>query len=477
MLDISLLQDDLRYIRSIAVPAGPETLQIWENEAPTVEGIIGFGQAVGLSVTRTLALALKAAWQHVLMKELGPGTDHVRLAEYIRDHPDEAQACAAKVEPGSDPVPSMDELFAMFGRHGLLAGSSLAEQDVFGELVEECLGRMFFLCPADSPELIEFACSREGARAALGDELGADPDRYRIVHATWKELEEEVATLLLKLETQTLRNEKINQSWMETFGHIYVPLTELERLHSDLAELVEQVRRNPVLSAEELEEVKKELSNIHSEVRRNRKKEPAARSAVPGGGGPGGIPWTEAEQSAYEEECKALLRKIWQLTHPDRIGREGFTEAQERRLIDCYQEAMAWKEKAKLDDVEIGIARRSNAVLRIILGRVERIWEEIGEEVSGTIRVRGNNATERLAWLEARIAMLDEEIREIKANILAVAGDRDIREKEACMVPPERVGQVLAHMEERFAWYQEQIALMEEELAGLLAGGLRSVDD
>jgi uncharacterized small protein (DUF1192 family) len=132
---------------------------------------------------------------------------------------------------------------------------------------------------------------------------------------------------------------------------------------------------------------------------------------------------------------------------------------------------MAWKEKSQLEDVEIGIAKRSTSVLRIILDRVERTWEEIGFDGESVTRVRGKTPEERLAWLEARIAVLDDEIKEIKADILAVAGDRDIREKEACLVPPARIGAVLAHMEERLAWYQEQIALHEEELAGLLAIG------
>jgi hypothetical protein len=357
----------------------------------------------------------------------------------------------------------------MFLESGLLAGSPLADREAFREVVELSLSRLFHLCPADTPELIEFSCSREGARGAMGEECGEDAERYRIIHAAWRELEDEVSTLLLKLGTQTLRNEQINQRWMETFGHLYVPLSELERLYSDLSALIEHVRNNPGLSGEEMEEVEKELLNIHSEARLNQKREPSTKGPAPGGGGPGGIPWNAAELCAYEEESKTLLRRIWQLTHPDRIGREEFSEAQRRLLIESYQEAMAWKEKAQLEDGEIGIAKRSNSALRIILDRVERIWEEIGLDGESPARVRGKTPEERLDWLEARIAILDEEIKEIKADLLAVAGDRDSREKEACLVPPERIAAVLAHMEERLAWYQEQIGLYEEELAGLLA--------
>jgi hypothetical protein len=469
MHNISLIQDDLRYYRSIAAHDGHYPLQFEEGDAPSLEEVIRFGQATGLCVTRTLALALKSAWQISLASALDH--DSVPLAVFVRTHLDEAWNHGAGIKPGRDLTPSIEELYAICRKYGQLEDSPLKDLEAFREVVDICLARHFHLYPADNPELIEFACSREGARGAMGEEFGQDAERYRIIHAIWRESEDEVATLLLKLETQTLKNEQINQRWMETFGHLYIPLTEMERLYADLSVLIEHVRNNPGLSGEEMEEVEKELVNIRSEARRNRKREPPPKSHTPGGGGPGGIPWTVAEQNAYDEECKMLLRRIWQLTHPDRIGREEFSEVQRRLLVDSYQEAMAWKEKAQLEDGEIGIAKRSNSALRIILDRVERIWEAIGIEGENVTSVRGKTPEERYAWLEVRIGILDEEIKEIKADILAVAGDRDSREKEACMVPPERIAAVLAHMEERFAWYQEQIGLREEELSGLLALG------
>jgi uncharacterized small protein (DUF1192 family) len=108
---------------------------------------------------------------------------------------------------------------------------------------------------------------------------------------------------------------------------------------------------------------------------------------------------------------------------------------------------------------------------------VERIWEEMGLDGESVARVRGKSPEDRLAWLEARIAILDEEIREIKADILAVAGDRDSREKEACLVSPERITAVSAHMEERFQWYGEQISLIEDELERLLSAEKGGITD
>lgn len=472
MHNISLLQDDLRYYQSIAAPADLYTLHYGENEAPPVEEVIRFGQSAGLCVTRTLALALKSEWQRSLADALVCEPHSTPLADYIHIHPDEAMKKGSDFKPGRDLIPSVDEFYAMFTESGLLATSPLGEREAFHELIGLCLARDLFLYPADSPELIEFACSREGAKAAMGEESSADAERYRIIHATWRELEDELATILLRLETQTLKNERINQRWLETFGYLYIPLAESERLYSDLLALVEHVRSNPGLSRAELEELEKELQTIHTEAGRSRKREaPLPRGSESGGGGPGGMPWSAAEMEAYDEECKSLLRRIWQFTHPDRIGREGFTEAQRRRLVDCYQEAMAWKEKARLEDDEIFLARRSTSTLRMILDRVERIWEEMGIDLESTASVRGKTREERLAWLEARILILDEEKKEVKAEILAVGGDPDTREKMACMVSPERVAAVLAHMEERLTWYQEQIGINEEELARLLSAG------
>jgi hypothetical protein len=467
MHNISLLQDDLRYYRSIAAPDDLNHPGKGDVETLPVGEVIGFGKAVGLCLTRTLALAMKSQWQISIVSSPGPGTGRPPLAEFIRSHPE----LATEQRRGSEAefIPSFDELYEIFLASGLCSGARTMDREEFLELAGLILERRLYLFPADSSELIEFSYGREGAKALLAGESGADAERYWLTHATWKELEEEVATLLLRLETQTLKNERVHQRWLETFGHLYVPLLELESIYSDISALIEHVRSNPGLSAEELDSLERELLNIRTEAGRDRKREPVQKSSEPGGPGPGGIPWSAAEQNAYEEECKTLLRRIWQLTHPDRIGREGFTEAQQQRLLESYQEAMAWKEKSQLDEYEIGLARRSTSALAIILDRVERIWEEMGLDGESVARVRGKTPEERLAWLEARIVVLDEEIKEIKASILAVAGDRDSREKEACLVSPERIGAVSAHMEERFQWYREQISMKEDELARLLA--------
>jgi hypothetical protein len=476
MQEISLLQDDLRYFRSIAAPDALVPLDQAEVETFTVGDVIRFGQSVGLCLTRTLALAMKARWQSLLASALDLGSDPTRLYELIRSHPEKGMGYGTG-NVNEDIISSLDEIYASFRESGILTGTRKVEKEEFLELAGLVLERHLYLSPADSSELMEFSYGREGAKALLAGESGADAERFWITHATWRELEDEVATLLLRLEKQTLKNEQINQRWLETFGHLYVPLMELESIYSDLSAIFEQVRNNPGLSVEEMEALEKELRNIRAEAGRDRRREPAQKASDPGGAGPGGIPWSAAEQDAYEEECKGLLRSIWQLTHPDRIGREGFTEEQQRRLIDCYQEAMAWKEKAQLDEYEIGLARRSNSALRIILDRVERIWEELGLDGESVSRVRGKSLEDRLAWLEARIAILDEEIKEIKADILAVAGDRDSREKEACLVSSERIAAVSSHMEERFQWYKGQISIKEEELDRLLTAERRGETD
>ena len=436
MQEIVSLQEDIRYYSSIASVEDPHRFETGEGGFAPVGEIIGFCRDIGLCLSRSLALAMKAAW---------------RQTEGSGFTPD-----------------AMEKLYLDFKKEGLLSVTRPGQKELFLELAGIILDRRLHLLAANSAELIEFAYGREGSRSLLPGESGAEVERYWLLHAAWRELEEEVATLLLRLEKQTLKNEKINQRWMEIFGHLYIPLLELEEIFREISVLVDRVKSNPDLSSAELSALEKELQTIHAEAGRDRKREPAKKSYEECGAGPGGIPWSEAEEDAYEEECKTLLRKIWQLTHPDMIGREGFTDLQKRRLAESYQEAMAWKEKSKLEEYEIGLTRRSTSALRIILDRVERIWEEMGFDGESVTRVRGRSPEERLAWLEARIAVLDEEIKEIKADILAVSGDRDSREKEACMVSEERIAAVSKHMEERSAWYREQIAGKEAELEQFL---------
>jgi hypothetical protein len=476
MQETSLLQDDLKYFLSLTSDEALQTFTIKDRERFSAEEAIRLGQAVGLCLTRTIALALKARWQSSLVSATTQASSPVSLVEFMGCRPDETGPYPQDKWDRAGSVQSMDELYTSFAESGLLSLPRRMEREEFLELAGIVLDRRLHLVPANSPELLEFAYGREGNKSLLPGESGAESERYWITHSTWKELEEELATLLLRLETQSLRNEQVNQRWLETFGHLYVPLMELEAIYSAISAMIEHVRTNPELSLEEREKLERELQVIRSESGRERKREPSKKGSDDGGAGPGGIPWSASEQSAYEEECKSVLRRIWQLTHPDRIGREGFTEVQKECLLESYQEAMAWKEKSQLDEYEIGLARRSTAALRIILDRVERIWEEMGLDGDSVARVRGKSPEERMAWLEARISILDEEIKEIKADILAVSGDRDIREKEACLVSPERIQAVSAHMEERFEWYRQEISVKEDELARLLAAGKEGGD-
>src|SRR5512138_1115877 len=119
MHDISLIQDDIRYYRSVAVPATPDPLRIKENEALPVEEIIRFAKGAGLCVTRALALAFKVEWQRSFADACCPGADEAHLTACLRAHPDEAEDYGARVMPGAGRTPSVEEFHAMFAEWGL----------------------------------------------------------------------------------------------------------------------------------------------------------------------------------------------------------------------------------------------------------------------------------------------------------------------------------------------------------------------
>ena len=134
MHDITLLQDDLRYYRSVAASDALHTLEHGDGETLPVGEVIRFGQALGLCMTRTLALAMKAQWQRSLVISISPGPDPARLTEFVRSHPEKAMALGTGNGSSAGDIPFVDELYDYFDKSGLLSGSRHVEREEFLEL-------------------------------------------------------------------------------------------------------------------------------------------------------------------------------------------------------------------------------------------------------------------------------------------------------------------------------------------------------
>jgi len=183
------------------------------------------------------------------------------------------------------------------------------------------------------------------------------------------------------------------------------------------------------------------------------------------------MPPEAAELWAYEEDCKRLLREIYRLTHPDAVGRHGFTEDQRELLVACYREAVVCGSPSAVDDDEVALGMRSLEALEALLGRARKIWQSMGLAWNQEAAIRGETLAERIAWLETRIAELEAEARDVQADLLAVATDPDVREKRASMSSPSVAARVTAEMEERTASLSERADELECRLERLFSIG------
>jgi hypothetical protein len=182
------------------------------------------------------------------------------------------------------------------------------------------------------------------------------------------------------------------------------------------------------------------------------------------------MPLDDVESLSYEEECRSILREIYRLTHPDAVGQHGFTERQRERLLGHYREAVAFADTSRIEDEEIALGMRSLPSLEAILARVRKIWETEGLDVNEGAAICGDTLAERREWLEARIAELEEQARQVRADLLTLATDVDVGEKRGCLRSMEQITAIRGQMERKRQRYEEQLPALEARLQELFGG-------
>jgi hypothetical protein len=213
---------------------------------------------------------------------------------------------------------------------------------------------------------------------------------------------------------------------------------------------------------EELEEENRQVEEEH--LARLKKNALAIRMDLPG---PGGMPLDDEEMDEYEKECKKLLRKIWRLTHPDRIEQEKFTPEQKKKLRAYFEEAVPYQDRGTLDDEEVALSMRSLEALRDLLAKVEAVWKSMGIDCNEQSVIQGETLKEQYAWLDARIIALEEESGQVRAELMAAVNDPENMEMVACMASSEQIDRITEEMSTKFAWYDEQNKRLEQRLGEL----------
>ncbi|MBI5018107.1 MAG: hypothetical protein HZB55_21795 [Deltaproteobacteria bacterium] len=430
--------------------------------------LVSFGRLSQLDVRQALTLVLKRQWErYVAVRAEKERDGNVGASpSAAAGGPGACRHLSREFHPGADGSATAEELFALFEEQEHYASRSGYDARSFQALAHHCILLNLHLLSIHGPEMEAFAASQSAERSLLRVAPAALSDAYWLKQRLWREMEDEVGSLLLALEARALENQRLQQQWMETFGPSYLPLVELECRFASLERMIRRKGEYPDLGLQKLEKLEGEhLRREEQEAARLRCLLARAKAGpLPGAGG---MPLEGAEVLAYEEDSRKLLREIYRLTHPDVVGHRCFTEAQKERLADCYREAVAFADAAALDDVEIALGMRSLPSLQSILVRARRIWECMGLDVNEASVIRGDTLAERMEWLDAKIAELEEEAKGVRADLLAAATDPDVREKRASMASEALIAQVNRGLAEKREWYEAQIPGLDARLRQL----------
>jgi hypothetical protein len=410
----------------------------------------------------TVALLIKGEWEWFIMSRLPAGKS-------VNDVIDEGLPALRELSSGFNA--SMDKgsrsaaLYRLLESQGGVASAEGYDEKDLHDFVKHMVLAEVQMFAGKSPEVESFVQSEESQRRLLKGASTVIVEEFWKKKRIWMELESEVEGLLLKLEEQSLRNRRSQREWMGVFGNIYIPLLEAEYLYNSLSFRIKRKTDEPELTPDDLDLLEAENNQQQKELISKLKKEALSfRKNLPG---PGGMPYDYEEMDSYEKECKKLLRKIWRLTHPDRIEQEKFTPEQKRKLRAYFEEAVPYQEGGLLDDEEIALSMRSLVALKELLAKVEAVWKSMGLDCNEQSVIRGETLSEQCDWLDGKIRELEEEAALVRVELMAAANDPEFREMDACMASPEQMERVTVELSAKLAWYHEQNSLLEKRLAGL----------
>ncbi len=425
--------------------------------------VLRFGCYCHLDFYRALALVVKGEWESYILQRLPTGK---RLEDIVAEGIEPVRMLSGGFSLAMDKgAGGGTDLYRLFEEHGFLASASGYDEKDFRDLVKHMILGDFHLFAGSSPELMNFMAGEEVQRAILKGVSEDDAEGFWKKKRIWIEMENEVESLLLKLEKQTLRNRKTHRQWMNTFGHLYIPLVEAEYRFTSLSYRIRCKEDDPMLTREDLDQLEEEQRHAEeAHLAQLKKNALSVRKELPGSGG---IPLDDYEMEDYEKECKKLLRKIWRLTHPDAIAREKFTAAQKEKLRAYFEEAVPFQEGGGLEDEEIALSMRSLQALKDLLARVEAVWKSMGLDCNEHAVIQGKTLEEQSAWLDTRIDALEEEAGQVRADIMAAVNDPEYLEMEACLASPEQIAGLAEEMSAKMAWYEEQNQMLEKRLVEL----------
>lgn len=406
---------------------------------PPVEDVARFCLFMHLDLYRTVALVLKAEWEHFFAHEVNGwrASDGTSLTDILLDRDEHAlREALAGFRPRGDLYNLIGDLAA---RHAPVSdtGRPFLEghtPSTFGELVKEMLMGRYHFHSVLSAEVSQFAARARKEFLLLVEGTEKEQQAYALEKARWVSLRQELEDVYLLIENQRLRNAHTRREWLALFGKEEIALREaaMELERSDMRFNLKRV--NPEWSRDDVERyILDEEARRQLELTRLKTDAVLAPHLVkpvePGAEA------STMETDRYLKECRTVLRQIRRLLHPDRLMHHPsyghLTESQKERLeemllaaLEVRPEELGYPEGYMLHDM------RSLEGLKSALMRVEAILGNPGVEIDERLTIQGETLPEKLSWLQREVAMLEDEILAAKAELQALFEDDDrVRER------------------------------------------------
>lgn len=437
------------------------------------EDIVRFGIFVHLDFYRSISLCLKAQWEKYYLKNINLtgnvnqlgweyDPDGANIEEILTERQEKTAEYSIDFNIGLENQADETSLFQFLEKY-YPAEISDYSLEQFKILIQDMIMRKMHLFAIDSLEVTKFITEEQKSRSILQQASTLQANDLWLKKSQWIQIEKDVANELFRMENYRLAQENDIQQWFITFGGAYFPMKEAELNCLSIARRIQIKETSMDLSEDEVNEL--ELSTRHTELEELKLKQQEIAIAEMLGG-VGGVELQGESLTTYEKEIKATLRRIWLLTHPDKIRGKEFTESQLDDLKEYYHQSIL------IRDYEKGFDLRSLSHLQDILAQVKVIYAQEGLDIEGLDIIDGDTAEEQLQWLENKIQTLENEIKNIKAEMYALASRTDVKEKKATMANAATIEKYTEQMQKKTLFYTDELEGLEKQYKALFAGGV-----
>lgn len=355
-------------------------------------------------------------------------------------------------------------IFLLLEEHGQLASRLGFDAPRLANLLDQLIYSRCLYVGTNGQELQEFVARQEQELVLLGRADQELAQQHWIMKCRWSAMQDALDELVMEREDIRLKNHGINMQWMREFGKEYIELLDARSACLEMEMRIAIRQERPAIMEEELNAlVRQSMKNKRRQIEKAR--EDACHSAFHELFGCLGEPITMEDFQKQREQAMRVLREIFHLTHEDKLQSLGFTERQKKELEEYFQRVL------QIRNAESGLDMRALPVLTEILGKVKRIYELMGIDIDPQGVIHGETLDEQIKWLESEIHRMERQSSDLRAQILAMGTDPDIREKKTTLASDTIREETLQSLRKRTQEFQEKLTVLSQQYQDLKGEG------